>query len=134
MPPDAPRTIVEELVTIAGRDLRAAELLASEPELVHAACFHSQQAVEKMLKAALLVAGAEPPRSHDLVFLLESLAAHRVTPPELFEVCAALADFGVAPRYPGWESGSGEVSPREAFESARTGFALLLPMTTAMPT
>ncbi len=134
MLPDAPRTIVEELVTIAGRDLRAAELLAREPDLVHPACFHSQQAIEKMLKAALIVAGAEPPRSHDLVFLLESLAALRVTPPELFEVCAALADFGVAPRYPGWESGSGEVSPREAYESARAGFALLLPMTTTMPT
>lgn len=134
MPPEGPRSIVEELVTIARRDLRAAELLAGEPELVHAVCFHGQQAVEKMLKAALLATGVDPPRTHDLVFLLESLAAHRATPPELFEVCAALADFGVAPRYPGWESGSGEVSPREAVESARTGFALLLPLTTAAPT
>ena len=58
MPPEGPRSIVEELVTIARRALRAAELLAGEPELVHAVCFHGQQAVEKMLKAALLAAGA----------------------------------------------------------------------------
>ncbi len=31
MPPFAPRAVIEELVTIARRDLRAAELLASEP-------------------------------------------------------------------------------------------------------
>ncbi|MHB1047024.1 MAG: hypothetical protein ACYC4P_13535 [Thermoanaerobaculia bacterium] len=84
MAPDAPRSIVEELVTIARRDLRAAELLASEPEL--------------------------------------------------FEVCASLADLGVAPRYPGWESGAGEVSSREAVASARAGLAILLPFTAIVPT
>ena len=131
MPPDSSRSIVEELVTIARRDLRAAGVLANDPELAHAVCFHSQQAVEKMLKAALLAVGTEPPRTHDLVFLLESLAARRPTPPGLFEICAALADFGVAPRYPGWESGSGENSPWEAVANARTGLDLLLPLTTA---
>ena len=36
MPPDSSRSIVEELVTIARRDLRAAEVLANDPELAHA--------------------------------------------------------------------------------------------------
>lgn len=31
--------------------------------------FHAQQAVEKLLKAALFVVGAEPPRSHHLAQL-----------------------------------------------------------------
>lgn len=36
-------------------------------------CFHSQQCVEKYLKARLVEAGVAPPRTHDLLELLKLL-------------------------------------------------------------
>jgi HEPN domain-containing protein len=65
------------------------------------ACFHAQQAAEKALKAALLLDGAEPPRTHDLERLTELLAAARRT--TLPSDIAWLTPFAVAHRYPGAE-------------------------------
>jgi HEPN domain-containing protein len=54
-------------------DLAAAQVLAaSEGDFSYVVCFHCQQAVEKMLKAALLASGVEPARTHDVGFLLEA--------------------------------------------------------------
>jgi HEPN domain-containing protein len=38
-------------------------------------CFHAQQCAEKYLKALLLQAGSEPPKTHDLRLLLQRLPA-----------------------------------------------------------
>jgi HEPN domain-containing protein len=86
-----------------------------------------------MLKAALLAAGVEPPRIHDLGFLLETLEAIRPVPDGLREVCAALADFGVAPRYPGWEAEVGTVDTGDALRAARRGMELLGPLASKKP-
>ena len=43
-------------------------------------------------------------------------------------VCAVLADFAVAPRYPGWEAGAGGVDSAEALAAARTALVLLRPL------
>lgn len=55
MPPETPEPMVQDFVTKAEHDLLAATILAREPRLADAVCFHRQQAVEKMLKAALRV-------------------------------------------------------------------------------
>ena len=55
MPPETPEPMVQDFVTKAEHDLLAATILAREPRLADAVCFHCQQAVEKMLKAALRV-------------------------------------------------------------------------------
>ncbi len=47
-------------------------LLAHEKH--RGACLHSQQCVEKLLKALLLEKGRRPPRTHDLVDLVNSVA------------------------------------------------------------
>ena len=125
MPPDASEPMVQQFIEKAEHDLRAADLLAREDALANVVCFHCQQAVEKMLKAALLASGAEPPRTHDLGFLLETLETARRVPAGLREACAALADYGVAPRYPGWELEAGRVDPDEALDAARLGVGLL---------
>ena len=72
-------------------------------------CFHSHQAAEKALKAALLAAGRVPDRTHDLTVLLLALASVPGLPPDLDASCEVLSDFGVAPRYPGWEEIAGDV-------------------------
>jgi HEPN domain-containing protein/predicted nucleotidyltransferase len=48
-------------------------LLLLEHEKYRGACLHSQQCVEKLLKALLLEKGKRPPRTHDLVDLLNSV-------------------------------------------------------------
>lgn len=39
-----------------------------------AVCFHSQQCVEKLMKALLMYAGVVPPKTHDLAYLDELLS------------------------------------------------------------
>ncbi len=128
MQPDGPGSMVREYVEKAEEDLRAAEALTREGSLDALVCFHSQQAVEKMLKAALLAAGLEPPRTHDLGYLLETFEEVRTVPGELSAICAVLADFAVAPRYPGWEAGIGGVDSAEALAAARSALVLLRPL------
>ena len=128
MPPDSWEPMVRQFVAKAEHDLQAATILVREGGLDDIVCFHRQQAVEKMLKAALLASGAEPPRTHDLGFLLETLEGMRPVPAGLREACAALADFGVAPRYPGWEAEAGTVDTQEVLRTSRIGVDLIRPI------
>ena len=66
-PTDTPR----ELLTLAQRDFRAALILArADTPQMDAAGFHLQQAVEKSLKAWLILKRIDYPRTHDLNPLL----------------------------------------------------------------
>lgn len=68
-----------------------------------AAAFHFQQAAEKALKAALLSAGAEFPRTHDLSALWDRLADLGVLPQPDTELRARLnrlSLLNVVGRYP----------------------------------
>lgn len=65
---------VENLLTLARRDLRAAEVLCDRPEVGEGIVgFHAQQATEKALKAWLTFLGIAYPRTHDLSLLLYKL-------------------------------------------------------------
>ena len=83
-------------------DLRACDgLSAPGIELWEAVAFHSQQAVEKALKALLVWHQVEFPKTHDIQRLLELLAG---TEPELAGAsvgAAELTPYGVEYRYPG---------------------------------
>lgn len=50
------------------------ELHAEESPNFDAACFHSQQCVEKLMKGLLIHLGTVPPKTHDLVYLDSILA------------------------------------------------------------
>jgi HEPN domain-containing protein len=70
---------------------------------VDTVCFHAQQCAEKYLKALLLQAGSEPPRTHDLRLLLQRLPADMAV---LFrmEDMVELNRYSIEARYPGeWE-------------------------------
>jgi HEPN domain-containing protein len=64
-------------LTIAREDMAAAELLL-ERNLHRMVCLHSQQAVEKTLKALLTECGVEFKRTHNIVDLLFLLTAQGV--------------------------------------------------------
>jgi HEPN domain-containing protein len=128
MPPEA-HALARQFRAKAESDLRAAGLLhGGGSGLEDAVCFHCQQAVEKVLKAALLVAGTEPPRTHDVSYLLEVLAALRPLPGELPGLCAQVADLAVAPRYPGWDAAVLGIEPVQVLEAARRAVELLIPL------
>ena len=63
------KSVVKEWLEYAEKDLRAAELLISDPVLAATACFHCQQCTEKCLKAVIESKGQNPPKSHDLIRL-----------------------------------------------------------------
>ncbi|HPD60165.1 MAG TPA: HEPN domain-containing protein [Thermodesulfobacteriota bacterium] len=54
---------------LAAADLLAAQRLQDDEDLTNISCFHSQQCVEKSLKALLESRNIAPPKTHDLVRL-----------------------------------------------------------------
>ena len=61
--------------------------------------FHAQQAVEKLLKAALFLVGSEPPRTHHLAQLEALLAAAGRPSPAALDSLLDLTPFAVQWRY-----------------------------------
>ncbi len=60
----------ERWLAYAESDLRAARALLDDPDhFPRQVCFLSQQAAEKALKAVLVLANVDFPRSHDLDYL-----------------------------------------------------------------
>jgi HEPN domain-containing protein len=75
----------ETLLRLADADLYAGKMLADADDLAGGAVgFHAQQAVEKALKVAIVLAEAELPRTHDLEQLKEqSKPWEHSSPPSL---------------------------------------------------
>lgn len=87
----------------AESDLRLAGIAAAdEGVLPSQSCFHAQQAVEKSLKAALLVRGLDFPPGHDIEELLIIAAQNGVPIPEGIGDAALLTPYAVETRYPGY--------------------------------
>jgi HEPN domain-containing protein len=87
------------LLRLADADLHACRVLAGHEHVADGAVgFHAQQAVEKALKVAIVLAEAELPRSHDLEMLAEQAAARAPLPDELAGV-DWLTPWAVALRY-----------------------------------
>lgn len=115
----------------AGRWLaRAAEdramvtlALGATPPLVDPAAYHPQQAVEKALKALLVLRAAAVPRTHDIAHLL----ALTGRPPGLdapqAEELAATTSWAVQTRYPDVEDSGGPT---------RDEFGAMLPILDAL--
>jgi HEPN domain-containing protein len=72
---------------------------AAAPEAIVG--FHAQQAAKKMLKAALFLAGATPPRTHNLTQLLDLADDRGLELPEGTELLRWLTPYAVLYRYEG---------------------------------
>jgi len=103
----------------ADGDLRMVQLAADADALLwDHVCFHSQQAAEKCLKALMTACDLDVPRTHDLVFLIDSLSARIAAIRELEEDAAVLTQHGVAPGYPNLLAAETETEARNALQQA----------------
>lgn len=67
--------ILSQWIEKAEHDLIAAEnLIGVRPLILDIACFHCQQAIEKLLKAYLVCKKQEVPKVHNIDFLLKQCA------------------------------------------------------------
>jgi HEPN domain-containing protein len=98
----ARRDEVAAWIDRAETDLAAARILREQAGPAVVACFLCQQACEKLLKALLVEAGIEPPRTHDLADLLRRVrAAGRPVDADEDRLDEWTA-YAVASRYPGF--------------------------------
>ncbi|MBI3480180.1 MAG: HEPN domain-containing protein [Nitrosomonadales bacterium] len=87
-------------IRLADDDAAAFRGLLKLPEVkFRLACFHAQQAVEKLLKAVLIFNGIEFQRTHDLHTLATLLLQNDITPPCAPEELTRLNPFAVTYRY-----------------------------------
>lgn len=86
-------------IELAVEDEKMAEL-AYKARLYNQACFHSQQAGEKCLKALLLHTEGKFPKTHSLIELLMLVSLKDESLLELKGDCLYLDQFYVPTRYP----------------------------------
>ena len=103
----------QRFLGLARADIDAFLLLAANPQIRRAiAFFHGQQAVEKCLKATLLVCGVDFRHTHDLIELAGDVEEAGVTLPCSTEQLLTLNPFAVELRY------DDQVIPRLSNEEA----------------
>lgn len=94
------RDLAARFARKARSDEIALEKLAYDPEVPDDLIgFHAQQALEKLLKAALAYVGVAPPRIHDLGELLALLGDAGLSPPASASEARALVPWAVEFRY-----------------------------------
>ena len=89
----------EDWLAKAAQDLTRVQVLlnADDPE---GAGFHLQQAVEKCLKACLLLHHVIPRRIHDLSILLDDVLLHQPRFERFRDLCELTTGFYIPQRYP----------------------------------
>jgi hypothetical protein len=95
------------MLRAAAVDFAACKALAAVPDMVDIVIgFHAQQACEKCLKAVLSAAGIEFARTHDLVRLVDLLAANGFSIPADAQWIDELNPYAVDARYGLIEAGN----------------------------
>lgn len=113
------KTAIERWLIKADNDLNTARLLVSSSNpITDTLCFHSQQAVEKALKAFLTFKDRKFGNTHDILQLLNLCGDFDKAFAELKPLLASMTSYAVVDRYPGdWR----EIllpEAKEAFEKA----------------
>lgn len=95
--------VLREWLFKADGDLRVArrEMAVEDGPNYDAICMHAQQCVEKLMKAALIAAEAEAPKTHNLVWLARLLVAVHPTWVYDADELDHLSRGAVKFRYPG---------------------------------
>lgn len=92
--------LVQEWVAKADNDLKNAVVLLQEGGTVDAVCFHSQQAVEKYLKAFLVLHKLPVKKIHSLVVLAKQGAQKEVRLLDFMGKYKILEAYYIESRYP----------------------------------
>ncbi len=100
-PEDVRRDLVRQWIEKADQDLAAAEILLKDGRLRPVIAFHSQQAVEKYLKAILVRHQTHFARTHDMGKVLDLVATCEPAIAVTLQEASVLTPFGVEVRYPG---------------------------------
>lgn len=96
MPPDDPDVLIRK----AKQDELVLDRLLLDSDVDDDTLgFHAQQAVEKLLKAAMAMRGLDYPRTHDLGALIDILAKGGMPLPEELADIDLLTPFGTIFRY-----------------------------------
>jgi len=123
--------LIDEWIRKADADYATAcrEMSADKDANFDAVCFHSQQCIEKLMKAMLIKNGVTPPKTHDL-FQLNLLLAPvckkwSCRPEDLRYLTRASVDF----RYPGESADRDEAAEAvEICSKLRMALHQLLPV------
>lgn len=91
-----------------GDYLTATREVHANPPNYDAVCFHAQQCIEKLLKAALIAKEEMPPKTHDLVVLSGLLCSSNAQWHWPIEELRLLSRAAVIFRYPGESAGPEE--------------------------
>jgi len=114
-PEEVKRQLVRQWLGKADQDIKASEaLLAAQPHILQAACFHAQQAAEKYLKALLTWQQIEFPKTHAIEQLLDLVGQANGEVASSLTDASVLTPYGVDFRYPGDQP---EPSPEETQEA-----------------
>ncbi len=87
----------------ASSDLLSAKKLNTDGDTLDTAVYHTQQAAEKALKAYLVFATRQTPRSHDLVELLNLSIRKNSGFKRFRQIAYDLTPYATCHRYPGYE-------------------------------
>ena len=97
---NAKQVTVQRWLHRAAHDLRTAQtMLSQEDPPTDVVCFHCQQCAEKWLKAFLVWAGQDFPKTHDLPEVLGLCVRHDPGFRDLQQAAVALTPYAVATRY-----------------------------------
>jgi len=94
------------------------------PKQIENSCYHSQQAVEKALKAYLQYMNEEAPYTHDLALLCQLCAEKNEVFNAYLDDCADLTQYATRTRYPD-ETDITEHETGIALTKARTMYACI---------
>ncbi len=107
---------IKEWLRYAENDLKLAKM-ALNADIYEYACFHAQQAVEKLLKTLILFHGREIPRTHSIKVLIDILKNIDKSYNYLFDLNAdELSFYAVLTRYPEFEKDINSSEAKEAIE------------------
>ena len=102
LPDDPLLSLVKQWAAKAEIDYQTANrLLQDEEPIRESIAFHCQQAVEKYLKALLVLYQIEFPKTHSIAQLLDLIASTDTALADSLKETVALTPFGVQIRYPG---------------------------------
>jgi len=125
MPPK--HELVQSWLSRARNDLiTGRRALEGDPPIPDTAAFHAQQAVEKALKAVLIMREIEPPRTHVIEVLLARCGSVDPRLDEVAASCAWLTEFAVEGRYPDTECEPTVEQAREALDLAERAFEIIV--------
>ena len=102
-------------------DLALAQVSLPEDSFYEMLCFHAQQAVEKAVKAVLIINNISYPKTHNIRTLLDLLPKEIVLPADV-DAAAILTDYAVSGRYPDEVD---EVNEEEYQEAVRLAEAVV---------